>query len=109
MAETWEGPGRSAPRRGHHKVIAWGTRKEQLPQTRPAGKPLGSSASNDSNTLKGFLDLELAGFGMVLKGCTFHEREGKRWIGFPGKLYKAFAEAAKPSSGSGDALGCLTL
>jgi hypothetical protein len=36
------------------------------------------------NTLKGFLDLELPS-GLVLRECSLHERDGKKWIGLPGK------------------------
>jgi hypothetical protein len=39
----------------------------------------------EKNTLKGFFDLELADSGMILRGCTLHDRDGKRWIGYPGR------------------------
>jgi hypothetical protein len=40
----------------------------------------------ERNTLRGFFDVELPS-GMVLCGCTLHEREGKRWVGLPAKPY----------------------
>jgi hypothetical protein len=39
------------------------------------------------NTLQGIFDLELP-FGVILRGCTLHEKDGKRWIGWPGKPYE---------------------
>jgi hypothetical protein len=42
--------------------------------------------SLEKNTLRAFFDVELPS-GMVLCGCTLHEREGKRWIGLPAKPY----------------------
>ena len=39
------------------------------------------------NTLCGVFDLELP-FGVILRGCTLHEKDGKRWIGWPGKPYE---------------------
>jgi hypothetical protein len=39
------------------------------------------------NTLRGFFDLEFADTGMILRGCAFHEREGKHWIGWPAQSY----------------------
>jgi hypothetical protein len=40
----------------------------------------------EKNTLRGFFDVELPS-GMILCGCTLHEREGRRWIGLPAKPY----------------------
>jgi hypothetical protein len=40
------------------------------------------------NSLIGFFDLQLPGLGMILRGCMLHEREGKNWIGYPGRPYK---------------------
>jgi hypothetical protein len=40
----------------------------------------------EKNTLRGFFDVELPS-GIILCGCTLHEREGKRWIGLPAKPY----------------------
>jgi hypothetical protein len=40
------------------------------------------------NTLQGVFDLELPFSGMILRGCCFHEKEGKRWIGWPAKPYE---------------------
>jgi hypothetical protein len=40
----------------------------------------------EKNTLRAFFDVELPS-GMVLCGCTLHEKEGRRWIGLPAKPY----------------------
>jgi hypothetical protein len=40
----------------------------------------------EKNTRRGFFDLELAS-GMVLCGCTLHERGDSRWVGLPAKPY----------------------
>jgi hypothetical protein len=40
----------------------------------------------EKNSLRGFFDIALPS-GMVLCGCTLHEKEGKRWIGLPAKPY----------------------
>jgi hypothetical protein len=40
----------------------------------------------EKNTLRGFFDVELPS-GMILCGCSLHEKEGKRWIGLPAKQY----------------------
>jgi hypothetical protein len=37
-----------------------------------------------SGTLVGFFDLLLPS-GLKLNDCTLHERDGKRWVGLPGK------------------------
>jgi hypothetical protein len=39
------------------------------------------------NTLLGFADLELTRVGLILRDCTLHEKNGKRWIGFPAKSF----------------------
>jgi len=38
----------------------------------------------ERNTLRGFFDLELPS-GLVLSGCTLHEKNGKFWTGLPAK------------------------
>jgi hypothetical protein len=38
-----------------------------------------------SNTLRGFVVLQLAPSGIVLHGCSYHEQGDRRWIGLPGK------------------------
>lgn len=40
------------------------------------------------NTLKGFLTVSLPDAGLVLKECTWHEKDGKEWIGFPARQFK---------------------
>ena len=37
------------------------------------------------NTLQG--SIELPGVGLIIKDCSLHERDGKQWIGLPGKPY----------------------
>jgi hypothetical protein len=39
------------------------------------------------NTLKGFADLELTRIGLVLHDCTWHDKDGKEWVGFPARSY----------------------
>jgi hypothetical protein len=41
----------------------------------------------EKNTLLGFLSLELPS-GMILHGCTLHEKNGSRWVGVPAKQYE---------------------
>ena len=40
------------------------------------------------NTLQGFLSLTLSS-GLVIHNVTLHEKNGKRWIGMPGRTYAA--------------------
>ena len=40
------------------------------------------------NTLRGFVDLALPAVGLVLLGCTLHEKNGSRWIGLPARPYQ---------------------
>jgi hypothetical protein len=44
------------------------------------------------NTLKGFADLELTRVGLVIRDCAFHEKDGKEWVGFPGRKYEQKGE-----------------
>lgn len=37
------------------------------------------------NSLKGFIDLTLTASGLHLKEMTWHEKDGKEWVGFPGR------------------------
>jgi hypothetical protein len=39
----------------------------------------------ERNTLRGFCTLTLDPSGVVLHECSVHERDGKRWVGLPGK------------------------
>jgi hypothetical protein len=41
----------------------------------------------EKNTLKGFADLELTRVGLVIRDCTWHEKNGKEWVGFPARSY----------------------
>jgi hypothetical protein len=42
----------------------------------------------EKNTLRGFFHLELP-TGMILAGCTLHEKHAKYWVGLPGRPYTA--------------------
>ena len=42
----------------------------------------------EKNTLKGFADLELSRVGLVLRDCTWHEKNGKEWVGFAARPYE---------------------
>jgi hypothetical protein len=42
----------------------------------------------EKNTLKGFADLELSRVGLVLRDCTWHEKNGKEWVGFAARSYQ---------------------
>jgi len=42
----------------------------------------------EKNTLRGFADLELTRIGLVLRDCTWHEKNGKEWVGFPARSYQ---------------------
>ena len=37
------------------------------------------------NTLQGFCTLRLQPSGLLLKECTLHEKNGSRWVSFPGR------------------------
>jgi hypothetical protein len=43
---------------------------------------------HEKNTLRGFCDLELTRVGLVLHDCTWHEKDGKEWVGFPARAYE---------------------
>jgi hypothetical protein len=43
--------------------------------------------SYTKNTLKGFADLELTRVGIVIKECSWHEKNGKEWVAFPARSY----------------------
>lgn len=36
-------------------------------------------------TLRGFVTLKLEPSGIVIRECTLHERDGKRWVALPGR------------------------
>lgn len=38
-------------------------------------------------TLMGFIDIE-APSGLIIHGCTLHQKNGSRWIGLPSKQFK---------------------
>lgn len=39
----------------------------------------------EKNTLRGFVVLRLEPSGLVLRDCTLHRKEGREWIGLPGR------------------------
>jgi hypothetical protein len=41
------------------------------------------------NTLLGFADLELVATGIVIRGCPWHRKNDREWVGFPAQPYKA--------------------
>jgi hypothetical protein len=47
------------------------------------------------NTLKGFATLVLPDAGLVLKECTWHEKDGKEWVGFPARQFTGQDGATK--------------
>jgi len=42
----------------------------------------------EKNTLKGFVDLEFSPVSLVLRDCTWHEKNGQEWISFPSRSYE---------------------
>jgi hypothetical protein len=40
------------------------------------------------NTLLGFADLQLVKTGIIIRGCTWHRKNDKEWIGFPAQRYE---------------------
>jgi hypothetical protein len=40
----------------------------------------------EKNTLKGFLSLVLPS-GLILRGCSYHQKSDARWIGLPAREY----------------------
>ena len=51
----------------------------------------------EKNTLKGFLTIFMSNIGLEVRDATLHEKEGKRWIGFPAKPYQDEAGDTKYS------------
>jgi hypothetical protein len=42
----------------------------------------------EKNTLLGFADLELVRTGIIIRDCTWHQKNGKEWVGFPARSYQ---------------------
>ncbi|SPD74323.1 conserved hypothetical protein [uncultured Desulfobacterium sp.] len=40
------------------------------------------------NTLIAFVDLGLEPSGLEIRECSLHEKNGKRWLGFPARPYQ---------------------
>ena len=36
---------------------------------------------------QGICDLELTHTGLVIRDCTWHEKDGKEWVGLPARSY----------------------
>jgi hypothetical protein len=47
------------------------------------------------NTLCVLFDLEIVDRGMILRGCSLHERGGGHWIGWPARPYTKDDNKAK--------------
>jgi hypothetical protein len=60
----------------------------QLERQAPTQFKISGVRGFTKNTLRGFFDLEIVGLGLILRGCTLHERDGKSWVGYPGKPFK---------------------
>lgn len=41
----------------------------------------------EKNTLKAFVTIEILDIHLVIKDCTVHQKDGRAWIGFPGRKY----------------------
>jgi hypothetical protein len=42
----------------------------------------------EKNTLKAFVDLELSRVGLVLRDCSWHEKDGRQWVSFFARSYE---------------------
>jgi len=42
----------------------------------------------EKNTLKAFCTLEILDLHLIIKDCTVHQKNGRAWVGFPGKKFK---------------------
>jgi len=40
----------------------------------------------EKNTLRGFFTLQFG--ALEIRDCTLHEKDGKRWFGFPGRKWE---------------------
>jgi hypothetical protein len=59
-----------------------------IPSRPPGRTPESSVSSRLKKTHYGFFDIELAS-GLILRCCTLHEKNGRRWVGLPAKPYTA--------------------
>jgi hypothetical protein len=55
------------------------------PTTGPRGIVAGDFRPLRKNSLQGFVNLKLLRSGLILRECSIHEKNGRRWIGLPGK------------------------
>jgi hypothetical protein len=57
--------------------------------TAPAAGPRGIVADDfrplQKNSLQGFVNFKLLRSGLILRECSIHQKNGRRWIGLPGK------------------------
>jgi hypothetical protein len=42
----------------------------------------------EKKTLRAFVDLELSRVGLVLRDCTWHEKDGQEWVSFFARSYE---------------------
>jgi hypothetical protein len=49
----------------------------------------------EKNTLRAFVDLELSRVGLVLRDCTWHEKDGQEWVSFPARSYEGVDGATR--------------
>jgi hypothetical protein len=52
-----------------------------------------------SNTLRGFVVLQLAPSGIVLHGCSYHEQGDRRWIGLKPQIDAEGSVRSDPETG----------
>jgi len=43
---------------------------------------------HEKNTLKGFFDVRISSFGLEIRGCCLHEKNGSRWVQLPSRPYE---------------------
>jgi hypothetical protein len=48
----------------------------------------------NKNTLLGFVDLKMTKVGMEIRECTYHEQNGKAWVGLPARCYEKDGETS---------------
>ena len=47
---------------------------------------------HEKNTLRGFLTARLTNIGLEIRGICLHEKNGKRWLSMPAKLWEKNGE-----------------
>lgn len=46
----------------------------------------------DKGNLVGFADVFISGWGLEVYGLSLHEKNGRRWVNFPSKMYEKDGE-----------------